>query len=315
MDVIVKTQRRSRSHPTPSGRRLDPTPRDVAIVQALYEHGPLPTSHIYELTREYGVDLTRLKKRIGDLFHEQNTPHGGAYLARPWQLNPEADLSHFVVSEQTEFGERLLAEFGRLSPEAKASAGGSYRHKFMTACVTASFEIAAKRRGLRYISRQDILANSPSKTLSLQAPISYKGLFYDKPITADATFGLEYPTGRLYFLVEIDLNNEPVRRVSLDTTSYLRKVLQYQAAIGGGTYKEALGIEQNLVVLTFTTTQRHADNITTMIGEELGKCRYMLTTALPELDGPFRVPSVIEDILDRPYRRMGYPDFRLGQFA
>ena len=313
MEAILK--KRSRSHPTPSGKRLTPTPRDVAIVRALYEHGPLPTAHLYELTREHGIDLTRLKKRVGDLFHESDTPHSGAYLTRPWQLNPEMNFAHFVVSEATKFGEHLLADFGHLNPEAKATAGGSYPHKFMTACITASFEIAAKKTGIRYVSRAEILANSPTKSLSMPAPISYKSLVYKKPITADAIFALEYRKGRLYFLVEADLNNEPVRRTDFETTSYLRKVLQYKQAIGTGAYKSHFGIEQGLVVLTFTTNERHADNLVAMIGEELKACRFLLTTALPVFAGPFAVPAVIEDILERPYKRAGYPDFRLDQFA
>jgi hypothetical protein len=230
------------------------------------------------------------------------------------------NFAHFVVSEQTEFGERLLQDFGALNVEARASAGGSYPHMFMTACVTASFEIAAKKRSLRFISKGEILAASPTKTLSLPAPISYTfadkhTATHKKPVTADAMFGLEYPTGRSYFLVEVDLNNEPLRRNDFDATSYLRKILQYREAIGGGTYKTQFRIEQGLVVLNFTTNAKHAENIVGLIGEELGKCRYLLTTAAPEFDGPFSVPGVIEDIIERPYIRSGYTDFCLAKFV
>lgn len=318
--MALKTTRRMRSTATSTGQQIIPTPRDLEILLKLYEHGPLPSAYLFELTRHLGRDLTRLKKRVGDLFHEDNTPHGRPYLERPWQLNPRYDYAHFVVSDLSAAGERLLTEFELLRPEAKATAGGSSQHRFMTACITASFELAVRKcRGLRWISRGEIMSSSPHKTLSLTAPISYafkSGVRqYDKPISSDAIFGIEYPAGRLYFLIETDLHNEPVRREDFNTTSYLRKALQYKEAIGSGRYRAHFGFEQSLVVLTFTTNEVHAENVRAMVLKELGDIRYLLFTSLPVFDGPLRVPGIIEDILGRPYARAGHSDFYLNRFG
>lgn len=309
-------QKRSRSKPVSTGKEITPTPRDLFVMRMLHEHGPLPTEYLFELSRHLGRDYTQFQKRIRDLYHERNTPHRNAYLARPWQLNPPTDFAHKVVSENTDRADRLLADFAMYLEEGRASPGGSYPHRLMTACITASLEIAVRKNpNLRWISKGEIMVNA--RALELRAPISFAfgdGVrTYNKPLVPDTIFGIQYPTGRLYYVVEADLNNEPLRRPDFEATSCLRKILQYKEAIGSGSYREALNIEQPLLVLTYTTNQGHADNLVKLIGDEVGPCRFLLTTTLRQFDGPFRVSPIVGDILERGYKRAGYADFCIGR--
>src|SRR5690348_16732506 len=76
--------RRSRfGAPQSSGRKVSPTARDLAVFHAIYRHGPLPTSFLYEFTRHVGRDKDALKHRLEDLYNEKDTLHGGPYLSRP----------------------------------------------------------------------------------------------------------------------------------------------------------------------------------------------------------------------------------------
>jgi hypothetical protein len=312
MDALLKPPKRNRNDHAPTGVWVDIVPRDIEILRLLYEHGPLPTAYLHALTKDQGADLTRLKKRIGMLFHERDNIYRNWLLERPPQLNPRSNLSHFVVSEVGATGLRALDEEGLLALHAKASAGGNYAHMFMSACITAAIEAQAKSLGFRYVSRREILADAGLDQLSFKAPISYKGERYEAPLKPDAIFALENAKGRLYFLLEADRNNEPVRRKDFSQTSYLRKVLQYRSLIATSDYKRQLKIDQQLVVLTVTTNRAHMLEIMQVVKAELDSARYLLFTHQPEFGGVFRVPGLITDLLTRQWDRVGYDPFIIG---
>jgi hypothetical protein len=311
MDAILP-KKRSRNDHQPTGKWVDLVPRDIEILRLLYEHGPLPTAYLHALTKDQGADLTRFKKRMGDLFHENNNAYRNWLLERPPQLNPRSDLSHFVVSDLGLTGLRVLAEEGLLADHAKASAGGNAQHMFMTACLTAAIEAQAKALGLRYVSRREILSDAGLNYLAFDAPITYQGMTYTAPLRPDAIFALENAQGRLYFLLEADRHQEPVRRKDFSQTSYLRKVLQYKQLIATSDYKRQLKIDQKLVVLNATTNKAHMLEIMKMVGEELTQARYLLFTAVPEFGGLFRVPGLLTDLLTREWQRVGFAPFTIA---
>lgn len=74
-------------------------------------------------------------------------------------------------------------------------------------------------------------------------------------------------------------------------------------------------LAQKLVVLTYTTNATHSEKLRELLLEEIGETNYLLFASLPLFDGPFRVPSVLMDILAWPYKRAGRPDFFLNNFA
>ncbi len=89
----------------------------------------------------------------------------------------------------------------------------------------------------------------------------------------------------------------------------MRKVLQYRLLIGSSDYKRQLGIDAKLAALTVTTNRQHMLEIMQMVRQELGQARYLFFTSLPQFGGLFRVPPLIEDLLQRSWERVGFDPF------
>ncbi|NND50370.1 MAG: hypothetical protein HKN60_08980, partial [Rhizobiales bacterium] len=77
--------RRRRDRRQPTGKKITPQERDLVWFRKLHEHGPLSSSYLHAFTKDLRRSEKRARDRLTDLFHEDRTPHGGAYLDRPWQ--------------------------------------------------------------------------------------------------------------------------------------------------------------------------------------------------------------------------------------
>ena len=326
MDAIPLTvRRRLRYERRSTGKRIEPTERDVLWFQALERHGPLPSHYLIEFTRDIRRNDTRSLERLRDLYHEGNTPHGGPYLDRPqgqWSA-----LSKFLpaVYENTPLAEQVMVERG-LSQVTATAKRRLYHHRLMVACITASIELAARRdSSLRFISEGEILTRSPNRSLAIPCRVSHtnrrtgKSQQLDAPLIPDAVCGLEYTAkgGKFYrfFMVEADRNHEPVRRADLRETSYLRKILQYREVIGNGGYRTHFGMKSAMLLLTVTTNVRHMHTIMEMAGEIAGHdcCSCLLFAALPEFGDRLRAPESCHRLLTEPWQRAGHPPIRIDQ--
>ena len=89
--------------------------------EVLHRHGPLPSTFIHQFTKHVRRSEGRTKERLGHLYHEDNTPHGGPYLDRPWQqwqtMNPRYQPA---MSEVTPYAEQVLKERGLLAEGFKS---------------------------------------------------------------------------------------------------------------------------------------------------------------------------------------------------
>ena len=83
MNGCDRLGRRSRLIRQSSGNRVTLKGRDVLWFSKLHEHGPLPTTYLTAFSDQRSEK--RAVERLGVLFHEEETPHGGAYLDRPRQ--------------------------------------------------------------------------------------------------------------------------------------------------------------------------------------------------------------------------------------
>src|SRR6185437_4843979 len=84
MDQAASSMRRRLRHARQSTcKRVALTERDFVWLRALQRHGPLPSSFLLAYTSDIRRNDTRALERLGDLYHEANTPHGGPYLDRP----------------------------------------------------------------------------------------------------------------------------------------------------------------------------------------------------------------------------------------
>jgi len=318
-------RRRLRYERRSTGKRVEPTERDLIWFHAIHQHGPLPSSFLVEFTRDIRRNDTRSLERLGDLYHEASTPHGGPYLDRPQAQWTAISKFERTVYDLTPAAEQALIDHGLIQP-SKPAPRVLFHHRLMVACITASIELAAKRSPpLRFIPQQEILERSPNKTPVIPCRASYtsprtgKSHTLDGSLVPDALFGIEYTTmnGMRYrfFMVEADRAHELVRRADLQETSYLRKVLQYREVIGNDAYRKHFGMKSTMLALTVTTNTRHLHNIMTMMKETTGttSCPYMLFTAAPEFGDRLRVPDPCHRLLTQPWQRAGIPDLRIDQ--
>ena len=318
METLIPPKRRLRYERKSTGKRVSTTDRDLIWFLALQRHGPLPSNFLLAFTRDFRSSYTRSLERLGDLYHESNTPHGGSYLDRPrQQWNATAKFER-TVYELAPAAERALEERG-LAPSGHVQHRAMYHHRLMVSCITASIELAAKEDPhLRFIAQDEILARSPNKTLSIPCVVTYTNprtgniQTLDALVVPDAIFGLEYVVGgqRLYrfFMVEADRSHEPIIRANLLESSYLRKVLQYREVIGNGGYRRHFGMKASMLLLTVTTNARHMTGIMRMAQEVVGTagCSYMLFRTAPEFGDELHVPDPTGGYLTGPWVRPGH---------
>jgi hypothetical protein len=311
--------RRPRHIRTPSGKSLHLTDRDLLLLSKLHRHGPLPSPYLRAFSKLLRNDERCATRRLADLYHETQTPHNGAYLDRPaQQFNTIDPRSNHIVYDLTARGQQALKDARAWSQYAPKIAG-SWVHRLMTACITASIEIETLRRSdVRFIAQEEILSRAGA-ALRFDVPFTdpVSGNTMSKPLIPDALFGLQYnkPSGTYYrfFFVEADRNTEANRSGSFERKSYLRTILQYRELIGRGLYKEPLQLTAGAMVLNVTTGHEHMRKLVELTGE-LSEGRgnnYMLYAAIPDFATPFKPPDILTDLFAAPWSRAGDP-FRIN---
>jgi hypothetical protein len=313
--------RRHREVPTASGKRIAPTERDLLWFEKLHRHGPLATPYLLAYSRILRRCDTRAKDRLTDLFNEDETPHGGAYLSRPWQQFATLDARYQdLVYEITPHALRVLKEEGLYSAYGPHPSG-SWKHRFMVAAITASIELATLRHeSIRYIFQDEILARA-DRPLSFPVTITQGGTTATKQLIPDGLFGLEYTDGdkRYYrfFLIEADRSTEPGAASTLDRKSYTRTILEYREFVGRGLYKEALGLSAGLLTLHVTTSELRLRNLVELTQSLSGSGgnNYMLFKAAPEFGRYFKTPDVLYRLFEEGWQRAGRAPFIIGSIS
>lgn len=264
-DSEDKLGRRSRLLPNPTGKRVSPTERDLRWFAALAEHGSLPTSFLIAFTRDSHASEKRARERLTDLFHENNTPDGGPYLIRPPQQFRTIDSRYNqLVYDLAPAGWRAL-ERGGMDTTKRAAPSGPWLHRFMTSCITASIELATLARDdLSYIPQSAILKRADAElrySVTIAAPET--GYRYEKDLIPDAMFGLCYHTDRgdrfRFFAVEADRATEPTTSSNWNRKSFERNLLQYEAYVADGAYRDHLPLTAPLLVLNVLSDQRRME--------------------------------------------------------
>ena len=180
----------------------------------------------------------------------------------------------------------------------------------MSACVTASFELAL---GDHYIPEYQII---DPEHRSVAVPYQYQGKSYTSNLTPDAFFGMPHKDKRRIFAVEVDRASENVRtRKNIKSRkTIMRNFLQYRELIGKGRYKELYGFNDGLLLLYITTNQAHMQNMIDLllrITEGRGN-NYILFTILPMFGRHFKPPEPL-DLLTRPWYRAGMEPFYINK--
>lgn len=312
--------RRRRDRPHSTDKRVTPQPRDLLWFQKLHEHGPLSSTYLHAFSKHLARSEKRARDRLTDLFNETRTPHGGAYLTRPWQQFQTFDARYQdLVYDLGSPAEAALGQHGLLH-DTCGGPGGPWQHRYMVAAITASIELAAlDDPNLSYIPQHAILARAGA---TLRCPVPFKhpktGKELRSDLIPDAVFGLEYrhggsPTYR-FFVVEADRGTEPSRASRFNRKSHLRNFLQYREYVGRGLYKQHLGLTAGLLVLNVTTSEATLANMLTIAGEVSPNGNsYQLFRCCPQFGRYFKPPKPLTELLAGKWTRVGMEPFGIGR--
>lgn len=296
----------------PKGRKVTLQDRDYLWLEKINQHGPLSSSTLRAFSRILRKSDKRATERLGDLFHEDQTPHGGPYLERPSQqrshCNPFLDdlIYDLAPAAQAALTERGIPLYPR---------GGWWVHQFMNAYITSSIDLATRRDpGLRFIPQHEITGNRA-------VVVEYTDPETRQPASAklipDALFGIQYGDKRRYFVLETDRKTERINpSVAFTRKSVRRFILQYREFIGRGLYKAAYGIDAGMILLVVTTNPVHQRNMMQLAKELSGAGtgnNFMCFACLPVFDIPFfKPPPPNYGLFETPYERAGRDPFPIN---
>ena len=313
----VKTDRlgrRDRLAAQSTGKRVTPQERDLLWISKLAEHGPLPSSFLLAYGSGTHRSEKRARERLCDLFNEDNTPDGGPYLVRPPQQFRTLDSRYNQLAyDLAPAGERALARLAQ-DNSASSAPSGPWLHRFMTSCVTASIELATlERDDLTYIPQSEILARAK---VDLRHPVritdpetKWTG---EKELIPDAVFGLRYHTANgdrfRFFAVEADRATEPTTTANWNRKSFLRNLLQYEAYVAGGAYREHLKLTAPLLVLTLSSDPRRNARMIDVVTKRFSAGNaFMLFQTWEDFGPVFRPPQPNLALLTNCWQRAGMP--------
>lgn len=316
-------QRRPRDRRVSTGKRIALQERDLIWFEKLNLHGPLPSSYLHAFTaqRPGCKDETRAIKRMGDLFHERGTAHQGPYLDRaPQQFETMHARYQDIVSELTPHSIAALREAGRhrtVHTEAGRYAGPEreWKHRLMTACITASIELASTRKpGCRFVHQDELLASTPPATRALPDPLRLPHRHtYFMP---DQLFGIEYAgLGRRLVAVEAEKSRKTLETSDFARKSYQRSFLQWREFVGSGQYRTHFGTDAGMVVLYVFSDHALMQSAMRLLHAMTGGRgnTFILFKALPEFGCNLRVPQPQLDLFAAPWQRAGRDPFAIDR--
>ena len=131
-------------------------------------------------------------------------------------------------------------------------------------------------------------------------------------------FGLQYHTESgdrfRFFAVEADRATEPTTSSNWNRKSFERSLLQYEAYVAGGAYREHLKLTAPLLVLNVLSDQRRTLRMAEFTSKRyLSGNAFMLFQTWEDFGPVFRPPEPNHDLLLGDWERGGLPQFQLRQ--
>lgn len=312
--------RRSRFERHSTDKPVKPTELSLLWFEKLQLHGPLPTPYLIEYAKLLVgyTDAYHLSKVLRDLHHEENTPHGGAYLDRPYQQKlTDNPLANNLVHDINHRSRLALAEEGKYRDLVR---DGSFKHQLLSACITASIELGCLRQPsvYHYVSRFEI---EDRANVKLDIPVTFTDPNTTQRITRrlkpDDIFLIEYKDTKAFrlFVVEADRATEPNETPMFDRKSFLRNALQYAEFIGKGLYKQHFDTVSPMLLLTVTinpTKMQHMMDVVLNVSKGKGS-NFMLFQFLPMFGLSFKPPAILPELFNSPWHRAGHHPFYINR--
>ena len=292
----------------PTGKRIILQERDFQCFAALERHGALPSTYLYEFTKDTARNFKGFQQRLTDLYNEDNTPHHGFYLERPEQQYASINARYQPMTyDLTANAKRALRDRG-IPEHIFESPNGPYLHRFMTACLTASMELAVRTAGFRYISQAEIFTHSkcPKAILTREHPLAVP--CSSGCIIPDQLFGIDYGGSYRFFVLEADRKTESVVSKKASIKAYAKKLESYLEVLRDQSFRDVWGIP-SLSIMTVTTSNAHMQTMIDALGdlaESQETARFLFKTQ-PQFGKYWTVPSVLSGLFTDPWQRVGAP--------
>jgi len=310
---------RSRYRRSPTGKLINLNSRALDIFDRLDRNPLLPTHYLHAFL---GGNPINLSNRLGDLYHENNTPpYYGWFLDRPegqWRaLN-----ARYVPATHanTRLAERALRDHGR-AVRQKANPSNSFFHDLMASVLAAGFELSAKDAPeIAYIAWEEIRDHrrTPVKTRTSSTPFNIP--LRGRDLRPDARpFGYRYirPDGAkrsmLFAGIEADRGTEPLRPTFARHSSMAQKFAEYKEFFERKIYQSHFGFSGAPFVPIVTTSEARMQNMMALVTEIYGRkgSAYLLFRAFPEFASYETTLPIIDNLLTCTWQRVGHPPFRI----
>lgn len=304
-------------------RPIFPHPATIELLETIYEHEPVRTSHLYQLYPDRSQN--GLIRSIGILHRSAAVTKEGddiSELVRPVDYY-SSDILHL-----TDKGARFLRNYRE--PDKVVNLyrpRGDFRlereHKLGISDTLTNIRAAVMRSPVAFISQGRIerdFEKEGDKPLCLPASVTttIKGRKYDWEglVTPDGLFGLEYPDGtRKYVALEYQRAGKVEPNKLYGVSSMRRKYLAYADIAKSKVYKELWGVRNLTVLFVFSTQQKYNQSI--KLAEELfpNGAPMFLHHCAPEFrvsdKGYIKDPEPDLELLTRPLHRVGLPPIAL----
>jgi hypothetical protein len=313
METSTLKKNRSRSQPTPSGKRTAITDNDVfGIFEPLSRHAQLTTKQIVAFDRRCE---SKARNRLTALYHED-----GKWLERLSETIKFANS--LFVDEMYRLGkdaEELLAWRGVIPSEDWVRAtriGGNstapsrilrLAHDHMASHIALDIEIGARAAPqVRFRNHIEIIGASPARTQAFPNP-----LYVAVPPIADASKWIEpdalFAINERFFALEADMGTESIEAVIKP------KIRAYREIVASGVIDDHFGID-NLRVLFVTTNEKRQRNIMNAAKSfaKNGRSTMFCFACRPDLTSFTRAPAPDGRMFSQPWQRVGREDLRLG---
>lgn len=308
VDVLNRRLRYAQPQPRPNDHSIRLGERDFLIFEKIARHHHLlPSNYLFEFTKQLNPNLSRFRLRLTKLYN--GTIGGIRYLAKPVQQKvSEYAREQPLIYELQPAAAIALEERGR-TPRYPHSKSDPFVHRLMSACRSASFDLALSRMGHRFLSLDEIFAHKrcPDTTRQSAYPLALPLQGFDRQsLVPDDLFGICYSGGQKplyrFFAVEDDRKTESIDSGRYQENAYGRKIRGYLDIIRNHTYKSFWGIP-NLRVLTLTTNTTHMHNqrkfVASIAEPELAE-RFLFRVK-PESGTSWQVPPIMYDLFEEPW--------------
>lgn len=272
-----------------------PLPSDEGIFALLRRYPELPTRDIIALLdRDYATG----ENRLSQLAHQGKLIRSRSFT----ESNTSKDFTYAI----NEKGNRNTTQ---------------RNHRILEAMVKASVELGSRNSDLEFISWQEMLL-SPSMKRELLDIVDAG----EDPHLVPLKKGHLHPDGapfRLYHkksdqhinvLDEIDRDTEPLTTTKA-RRSIEEKFKHYHEFFSDKLFKEHYGF-QNCILRFFTVDEARTQAIMRLYEKMYGKSKGIVFATIKDWPSPKErsYPKADGALLTIPYRRVGYPDFKLDKF-